>query len=87
MEAIFIILKILAYLFLVGLFLLFCWFTFMNQKYKNFRRNLKEGKACRYYCGETKHFGHIKEININSVVVSDYFEGDIIKNISEIYPI
>jgi hypothetical protein len=59
----------------------------MNQKDKNFRRNLREGKPCRYYWGESKHFGHIKEINTNSVVVSDYFEGDIIIPISEIYPI
>ncbi len=59
----------------------------MNQRYKNFMRNLEKGKICRYYLGETKHFGTIKEINKNSVVVSDYFEGDIIIPISEIYPI
>ena len=87
MEAIFIILKILAYLFLAGLFLLFCWFILINQKNRNFKRNLIEGTHCKYYQGESENFGIIKEINGKSVTILNYFSGEITKPISEIYPI
>lgn len=87
METIIIILRILAYIFGAGLFLLFCWFILWYNKDKKFRRNVKKGIPCIYYWGETKCYGHIKEIKKNSVVVSNYFEGDIIIPISEIYSI
>ena len=87
MEAIFIIIKILACIFLAGLFLLFCWFILYGWKADNFRRYFKPGIMCLFQDGNEKNVGIIESINSTKIKIRNEFNEVFIIPISEIYPI
>ena len=87
METIFFILKILAYIFIAGLFLMFCLFLLYGWKADNFRRFLKPGIMCLFQDGNDKDVGIIESINSTKIKIRNEFNEVFIKSISEIYPI
>lgn len=46
----------------IGLFAAASWWGIVNQKYRNFKRYLKEDDPIRFYIGEEKHTGTVKLI-------------------------